>query len=204
MRTLALSLKRVICWCSLRPRSRRADTGTTTGCRSKKPQADLDQAKADADRARGLTGSGALSSQQITEYLITERKAKAELASAKAALASAQLTLDRTKVYAVDDGVISERAASLGDVVTAGDEIFKLIRQNRIEWKAEVPFNRLHKCQSGHESSHPDAFRRCAGRGPGGFADDVDRQWSRDCLCDAASRKRNAVTQDRHPGQWLF
>jgi RND family efflux transporter MFP subunit len=108
-----------------------------------KSQAALDQAKADADRARGLTGSGALSSQQVTDYLITERKAEADLASAQASLASAQLTLDRTKVYAVDDGIISQRDAALGAVVTAGAELFKLIRQNRIEWQAELPFARL-------------------------------------------------------------
>ncbi|MCF1436236.1 MULTISPECIES: efflux RND transporter periplasmic adaptor subunit [Rhizobium/Agrobacterium group] len=120
-----------------------------------KAEADLDQAIANGDRARGLTSSGALSSQQIKEYLITERKAKASLFSAKAALASSQLTLDRTKVYAVDDGVISERSASLGDVVTAGGELFKLIRQNRIEWKAELPFNRLADVKVGTKAVIP-------------------------------------------------
>ncbi|MFN7090286.1 MAG: efflux RND transporter periplasmic adaptor subunit [Allorhizobium sp.] len=118
-------------------------------------EADLDQATANADRARGLTGSGALSAQQTTEYLITERKAKAELASAKAALTSAQLTLDRTKIYAIDDGVISERSASLGQVVTAGDELFKLIRQNRVEWKAELPIKRLADIKEGTKAAIP-------------------------------------------------
>jgi RND family efflux transporter MFP subunit len=113
-----------------------------------KAQAELDQAVADADRARGLTGSGALSNQQTTQYLITERTAKAELASARASLASAQLTLDRTKVYAIDDGVISSRSASLGKVVT-GDELFRLIRQNRVEWNAELPVKRLADVKEG-------------------------------------------------------
>ena len=118
-------------------------------------KADLDQAVANADRARGLTGSGAISAQQTTEYLITERKSKAALASSKAALASAQLTLDRTKVYANDDGVISERSASLGKVVTAGDELFKLIRQNRIEWQAELPVKRLTDVKEGTKAVIP-------------------------------------------------
>lgn len=120
-----------------------------------KAEAALDQATADADRARGLTDSGALSKQQTTEYLITERKAKAELSSEKAALASAQLTLDRTKVYAVDDGIISARSASLGQVVTAGDELFKLIRQNRVEWKAELPIKRLADVKEGTKAAIP-------------------------------------------------
>lgn len=118
-------------------------------------KADLDQAVANADRARGLTGSGAISAQQTTEYLITERKSKAALSSSKAALASAQLTLDRTKVYANDDGVISERSASLGKVVTAGDELFKLIRQNRIEWQAELPVKRLTDVKEGTKAVIP-------------------------------------------------
>jgi RND family efflux transporter MFP subunit len=118
-------------------------------------KADLDQAVANADRARGLTGSGAISSQQTTEYLITERKATAALASAKAALASAQLTLDRTNVYAIDDGVISERSASLGKVVNAGDELFKLIRQSRIEWQAELPVKRLADVKEGTKAVIP-------------------------------------------------
>lgn len=118
-------------------------------------EADLEEAIANADRARGLTGSGAISSQQTTEYLITERKAKAALASSQAALVSSQLTLDRTKVYANDDGVISERSASLGKVVTAGDELFKLIRQNRIEWQAELPIKRLRDIKEGTRAVIP-------------------------------------------------
>ncbi len=121
-------------------------------------EATLEQATANADRARGLTGSGALSQQQTTEYLITERKAKADLSSAQAALSSAQLTLDRTKIYAVDDGIISERMASLGDVVTAGEELFKLIRQNRIEWQAELPVKRLADVRTGTIAVIPTPF----------------------------------------------
>ncbi|MCP2158399.1 efflux RND transporter periplasmic adaptor subunit [Agrobacterium tumefaciens] len=120
-----------------------------------KQEAALDQAVADADRARGLTGSGALSKQQTTEYLISERKAKADVLSAKAALASSQLTLDRTKVYAVDDGIISARSASLGNVVNAGDELFKLIRQSRVEWQAELPVKRLAEVKQGTKAVIP-------------------------------------------------
>lgn len=120
-----------------------------------KQEAALDQAVADAERARGLTGSGALSKQQTTEYLISERKAKADVLSAKAALASSQLTLDRTKVYAVDDGIISARSASLGNVVNAGDELFKLIRQSRVEWQAELPVKRLAEVKQGTKAVIP-------------------------------------------------
>jgi RND family efflux transporter MFP subunit len=41
-------------------------------------------------------------------------------------------------VLAPDDGVISARSATVGAVVPAGQELFRLIRQGRLEWRAEV------------------------------------------------------------------
>jgi RND family efflux transporter MFP subunit len=43
-----------------------------------------------------------------------------------------------TQVLAPDDGVVSARTATVGSVVAAGTELFKLIRQGRLEWRAEV------------------------------------------------------------------
>ncbi len=112
-------------------------------------EAALDKATADADRARQLKGSGSVSDQQIVEYLVDERKAKADLDSAKADLASSKLDLERTRIIAVSDGVVSSRSAALGDVVSQGQELFRLIRDNRIEWQAEVPANELEKIDVG-------------------------------------------------------
>lgn len=120
-------------------------------------EAALDQAKADADRARTLTSgrSGALSAQQASEYYVAERKAEADLASARAALASSKLDLDRTTILAPDDGVISSRSAAMGAVVSTGTELFRLIRQNRIEWQAEVPLRFLRDIRVGGKVSIP-------------------------------------------------
>jgi RND family efflux transporter MFP subunit len=46
--------------------------------------------------------------------------------------------LSQTQVRAPDAGVISARQATEGSVVSAGTELFRLIRQGRIEWRAEV------------------------------------------------------------------
>ncbi len=120
-------------------------------------EATLEEAKADADRARSLAGgqSGALSDQQATEYYVAERKAEAELASAQAALASARLDLARSQILAPDDGVISARSAALGAVVSGGSELFRLIRQNRIEWQAEVPLRFLRQITVGTKVAIP-------------------------------------------------
>ena len=118
-------------------------------------QAALDEATADADRARKLDGSGSVSQQQLSAAVITERKARADLASAEARLASAQIDLDRTRITAMSDGVISARNAALGDVVMQGTELFRLIRDGRIEWRAEVPLFQLRDIAVGMKVTIP-------------------------------------------------
>jgi len=46
--------------------------------------------------------------------------------------------LGNTRVLAPDDGVISARMATVGAVVGAGQELFRLVRQSRMEWRGEV------------------------------------------------------------------
>jgi len=101
-------------------------------------EANAADAAANAARARTLQNSGALSAQQISQYNTAEQTANARIASAKAALASQQLRLKYTKVVAPDSGVISARSATVGAVSNAGTELFRMIRQGRLEWRAEV------------------------------------------------------------------
>lgn len=95
---------------------------------------------ANAERARAVQAAGALSAQQIGQYLSGEAGAQARVQSAQANLALAELRLKHTRVLASDDGTISQRnpQATLGAVVAQGQELFRLIRQNRLEWRAEV------------------------------------------------------------------
>jgi RND family efflux transporter MFP subunit len=102
-------------------------------------EASAAEAAANAARARELQTSGALSAQQVTQYLTGERTAAARLEAAKAAARVAELRLAQTQVLAPDSGVISARAATVGAVVGAGQELFRLVRQGRLEWRAEVP-----------------------------------------------------------------
>jgi RND family efflux transporter MFP subunit len=101
-------------------------------------EANLAYAQLNAGRAGQVASSGALSRQQVSQYLTTEKTAKAKLASAKAQLNSQLLRQRYTKVVASDAGIISSRTATLGAVATPGQELFRLIRQNRLEWRAEV------------------------------------------------------------------
>ncbi|OEZ98138.1 efflux RND transporter periplasmic adaptor subunit [Duganella phyllosphaerae] len=101
-------------------------------------QATAADAVANAARARTLKDSGALSAQQISQYNTAEQTANARIASAQAALATQQLRLKYTKVVAPDSGVISARTATVGAVSAPGTELFRMIRQGRLEWRAEV------------------------------------------------------------------
>lgn len=101
-------------------------------------EASHENAKADADRARAIQDTGALSQSQIAQYLTAEKVAKAQWEAAKAAYGATQVRLANTRVLAPDDGVISARAASVGAVVGAGQELFRLVRGGRMEWRAEV------------------------------------------------------------------
>ncbi len=102
-------------------------------------EATLAEASANAQRARELQATGALSAQQINQYLTAERTAQARLEAQRAAAKTQQLRLAQTQVLAPDHGVISARSATVGAVLPAGQELFRLIRGGRLEWRAEVP-----------------------------------------------------------------
>ena len=107
------------------------------------------EATANADRARTVQGTGALSAQQVNQYLTAELTAKARVESAKAQLDSQQLRLRHTRVLAPDSGIISARSATVGSVVGNGTELFRLIRQGRLEWRAEVTSVELGRIAAG-------------------------------------------------------
>lgn len=112
-------------------------------------EANAADAKNNAERARTLETTGALSTQQINQYLTTEQTAKAKAEAAKALLAVQEVRLSQTQVVASDDGVISARSATVGAVVSAGTELFRLIRQGRLEWRAEVTSAELGRLKTG-------------------------------------------------------
>ncbi len=112
-------------------------------------EANAADAAANAARARTLQNSGALSAQQISQYNTAEQTANARIASAKATLANQQLRLKYTRVVAPDSGVISSRSATVGAVSNAGTELFRMIRQGRLEWRAEVVAADLHNLKPG-------------------------------------------------------
>ena len=112
-------------------------------------KADLAKANANANRARKVQGSGAISDEKVTEYLIAEQTAAANLKFAEAALESQKIKVEQTTILAIDDGLITSRSAQLGAVVSSGTELFRLLRQQRVEWQAEVSARYLPRIKEG-------------------------------------------------------
>ncbi len=115
-------------------------------------EAALAEAAANAARARELATSGALSEQQINQFMTAERTAQARLDAQRAQANVQALRLRQTQVLAPDDGVISARSATVGAVLPAGAELFRMIRQGRLEWRAEVAAPDLARLRPGDKA----------------------------------------------------
>ena len=111
-------------------------------------KAALAEAIANAASARRLQDTGAISQQQVNQYLTAEQTARARVTAAEARIRTDRLRLAQASIEAPDDGVISARLATPGAVAQAGQELFRLIRGGRLEWRAEVPaadLGRIHE-----------------------------------------------------------
>jgi HlyD family secretion protein len=112
-------------------------------------QASAAAASADAQRAATLKDTGALSAQQIAQFNTQELTAKARVQAANAMLTAAQVRLGNAQLTAPDHGIISARQATVGAVVGAGTELFRMVRQGRLEWRAEVTSSEIGKIKPG-------------------------------------------------------
>lgn len=61
------------------------------------------------------------------------------------------MRLAQTRIVAPDEGVISARSATVGAVVQPGQELFRLIRKERLEWRAEVAAAELARIRAGQK-----------------------------------------------------
>ena len=112
-------------------------------------QAVLADAITNNKRIQQLKNTGAISAQESTQYQTSQATAQARLDAAKAQIESNQLRLAQTQVVSPDNGVISARTATVGSLSQTGQELFRLIRDHRLEWRAEVTTTDLYKLQQG-------------------------------------------------------
>lgn len=107
------------------------------------------QARLDAQRAVQLQPSGALSGQAALSAVTQADVTEAAAASARAELHAKEVELSYAVLRSPDDGIISERLATVGTVLKVGEALFRLIRQQRLEWHGEVSAKQLKDISKG-------------------------------------------------------
>lgn len=96
-------------------------------------------AHANAERARRMQDRQLMAAGDVDQMIAGESVADAAVLNAQAILASAQLRVEFASLRAPDDGLISAREVQPGQVVGAAAELLRLIRQGRLEWRAQLP-----------------------------------------------------------------
>lgn len=112
-------------------------------------EAEAREAQVNHERVRDLDKSGALSAQEVQRYAVLAATAQARQEAFRAAEQRHRLRLAQTRVLAPSDGVVTMRAATVGAVVSAGDELFRIIRDGRLEWRALVSADDLSQLTPG-------------------------------------------------------
>ena len=100
-------------------------------------------------RGQAMASSGALSQANLDALQADQLSTAAAVETARADLAMSELRLRYTQVTAPDDGTITSRTVSVGQIAQAGGEMLRLLRLGRVEWRAEVPEAQLGQLRAG-------------------------------------------------------
>ncbi|MGE5564817.1 MAG: efflux RND transporter periplasmic adaptor subunit [Parcubacteria group bacterium] len=112
-------------------------------------KAQLAQASAALSRAQELKGKGFLSQASLDQALAQQRTAAANVQAAQAALAETSTRRGQTDVRAPVSGLITSRSVVKGQIVAAGTELFRLVRDGRLELNAQIPAQDLAAVRAG-------------------------------------------------------
>ena len=111
-------------------------------------------------RAQELKERGFLSQASLDQALANQRSSQANLAAARASLSETQTRLDQAVIRAPVSGQIISRSVTKGQIIQAGTELFRMVREGRLELDAQVPETDLPALRSGQNaritSSHAD------------------------------------------------
>lgn len=111
----------------------------------------LEMARADLARAEELLRSRTGTRQNLEQRQSAARQAEARLISARARRDETAARLAQTRILAPTDGVVSRRAALLGSVPAPGQEMFRILRDGRLELDARIPELDLAGVEPGQE-----------------------------------------------------
>jgi len=104
-------------------------------------------------RGEQVQNSGALSAADLDKLKADHIAAQARVETARADVTTSELRSRYGTVTAPDSGVITSRTVSVGQIAQAGAEMLRMLRQNRVEWRAEVPEAQLSRIKVGQNAS---------------------------------------------------
>ncbi|KQS53903.1 RND transporter [Brevundimonas sp. Leaf363] len=103
-------------------------------------------------RAQELKERGFLSQASLDNALADQRASRANLASAQASLSETQTRLSQATIRAPVAGLIISRSVTRGQIVAAGTELFRMVRDGRLELDAQVPEAELPLVRAGQSA----------------------------------------------------
>jgi RND family efflux transporter MFP subunit len=109
----------------------------------------LSVAVSEHQRTTALVKGGALAARDLDQTRNAVSAAEAALASARARQTSVWQQLEDTSVKAPFSGIVSERPASLGDVVAPGTELLTIIDPSSLRLEALVPSDQIQDVRPG-------------------------------------------------------
>ncbi|WP_333610729.1 efflux RND transporter periplasmic adaptor subunit [Brevundimonas bullata] len=104
-------------------------------------------------RAQELKQRGFLSQASLDTALANQRASQANLASARAALSEIRTRLSQAEIKAPVSGLIISRNVTKGQIVEAGTQLFRMVRDGRLELDAQVPETDLPALRAGQTAT---------------------------------------------------
>jgi RND family efflux transporter MFP subunit len=112
-------------------------------------EAELMNAESSLERGRSLSTQNLLSKADLDRLTSEQLASQSRLEAARADLDTSQLRLKFTDVVAPDDGIITSRTVTVGQIAQAGNEMLRMLRNGRVEWRGEAPETRLDDLKPG-------------------------------------------------------
>ena len=117
--------------------------------------AEANAARDDAalDRAQELKERGFLSQAGLDTALANQRASAANLAAARASLSETRTRLSQATIRAPVSGLVISRSVTRGQIIQAGTELFRIVRDGRLELDAQVPETELALVRAGQSAT---------------------------------------------------
>lgn len=116
-------------------------------------EARLEEANAALTRAQELRERGFLAQAALDSRIAEQASAQAALASAVAARAETLARVGQASIRAPVSGLVIRRSVTQGQIVSAGEELFRIVRDGRLELDAEVPETELALVRAGQSAT---------------------------------------------------